>query len=100
MAAPEPEVVSRRDEVSVSELDSDAVVSSEASSRSRASEAWAIGELAGSDRLTKETRSPILTMGLGRVDMISPISWMAVSNTDRGVSRHYGPRKIRELVVS
>ncbi len=25
---------------------------------------------------------------------------MAVSNTDRGVSRHYGPRKIRELVVS
>jgi hypothetical protein len=72
VAAPGAETVVCRGEVSDSESDSDAILSSsEASSRSLASEAWAVGEEADSERLRVATLSPIWAIGLDGVGMIS-----------------------------
>jgi hypothetical protein len=69
--APGAETVGRRAEVSASESESEALLSSsEASSRSLASEAWAIGEEADSERLRDAILSPRWVIGLDGVGIV------------------------------
>ena len=70
--APGAEMVVRRGALSASESDSDALLSSsEASSRSLASEAWAVGEEADSERLRVATLSPNWAIGRDGVGIVS-----------------------------
>lgn len=74
MLAPGADMTGRRVEASESDSDSEAVASSsEASSISRASDACAIGDELGNDRLRDATLSPMFAIDLGGVGIVSSL---------------------------